>query len=302
MGGAVRRHLGHLPPGRAAPLADDRRPPRARAPRRTRCACRSLCRRASRSSSSSSRSRCAPSSRTSSAPARCTGLRRRRRSPTPRATSPAATLAGHGWFGLYGGLVLFESRLALLLPGRRRGRAWRPGRPPSRWGSPPRRSSRCSSCRPCSCATRAATAARPALGGRARARAPRPVPARGGRVRAGGRRDPARRADAAQRRRADRARHVGRAPGRRRLQRAADHARPAAALPGGPTSLLPHLAGLEATRGRRRVRARRCGTTMLAIAAFAARRGARAAARSARGPWSSALRLGLRLRARRAGR
>ena len=56
--------------------------------------------------------------------------------------------AGHQWFGLYGGLVLFESRLALLLPARRRGRASRRGADGGgdRHRSP-RRSPRCSSCR-----------------------------------------------------------------------------------------------------------------------------------------------------------
>ena len=59
----------------------------------------------------------------------------------------------------------------------------------------------------------------------------------------------------------------GRARGHR-LQRAADHARAAAALPGVQTSLLPHLAGLEATEGGDAF-GRAIRITILAIAGFA---------------------------------
>lgn len=77
-------------------------------------------------------------------------------------------------------------------------------------------------------------------------------------------RDSTRRADAAQ---------CGRPPGAERggadLQRAADRARTAAAVPGDSDLAPPHLAGLEATEGREAF-ARAIRQTVLAISGFAA--------------------------------
>ena len=80
-------------------------------------------------------------------------------------------VAGHQWFGLYGGLVLFESVSRFLLPRRRRRRASRRARRRSPWASPPRRSRRCSSSRGRSRGASAATARSSPVGRCARAAA-----------------------------------------------------------------------------------------------------------------------------------
>ena len=111
MVGAVRRHLDHLPAGRAAAVAHDRRPPRARPDRRP------------------------PAARAADGPGRASRslflvVALALRGPIEDAFDGSATLywvfvgatlayaasyfargylAGHQWFGLYGGLVLFES-------------------------------------------------------------------------------------------------------------------------------------------------------------------------------------------------
>ena len=110
MGGAVRRHLGHLPAGRAAAVAHDRRPPRARATTAaTRCAIPLLVQ--------------------AGFAAAFLVVALALRGPIEDAFDSATLywifvgatlayaasyfargyLAGHQWFGLYGGLVLFES-------------------------------------------------------------------------------------------------------------------------------------------------------------------------------------------------
>ena len=109
-------------------------------------------------------------------------------------------LAGHQWFGLYGGLVFMEATLAAAVRARGGDRDRRRARPRWRWAWRRRRSCRSSSCRSAFARRPQATARR----GRARRGGARPRPRRALRGRRAG--DHARRADAAQRRRADRRR------------------------------------------------------------------------------------------------
>ena len=201
--GAVRDRLGDLPADRAAALAHDRRPPRARPRGRPPAAHAAADPGGLRARASwSSRWCCAGRSRTtcSTARRRSTGSSSSPCSPTRRATSRAA-----GWPGTSGSRstagscswrraarLLFALAVAVGIargPDRRSRSAWRR-----------RRSSRSSSCRGRS------RAGRPRGERAARRRGRRSGSARGGRFarrRAG---DHGRRADAAQRRRADRRR------------------------------------------------------------------------------------------------
>ena len=201
---------------------------------------------------------------------------------------------------LYGGLVLFESisRFCSRSPSRS---GSPPARPRWRWASRPRRSPRWSWSR----ARRAP-----------RGQRPRRRPARGGRARARPRRP-----DAARRRRLRAARSPAIQLAEQTLLNAAVlivDGTSGAAVAGvvfnalliarAPlqlfqavqTSLLPHLAGLEATRGQRRVRPR--DPRRRARDRRLRRRGrARPARHRARGSWSIVFGDGLRLRPRRPG-
>ena len=195
-------------------------------------------------------------------------LRRRRRPPTRRRYFARGYFAGHQWFGLYGGLVLFESLSRFAFPvavavGLASGQT----------------------------AVALGIVAAPLASllvvpwaimrhaGRGRRRTGRGRPggaddARGRGLRAVGRGDPARRADAAQRRRAHGERDGDHRAGGHRLQRAADHPRAAAALPVGAD-----LAAAAPRRRSRRPRAARRSTA----------RSARRCSRSRRSParWRS---------------
>ena len=175
--GAVRDRVGHLPADRAAAVAHDRRPARARPraghPLRTPL----LIQAASRSvpGRRAGAARAARGRRSSTARRRSTGSWSRAVLFYAASYFARGWLAGHQWFGLYGGLVFMEacSRCLFALAvavgiaqGRRRSRsAWRR-----------RRSCRSSSCRGRS---RPRPARRRAERGRGGARA-----ARGGRLRA----------------------------------------------------------------------------------------------------------------------
>ena len=110
--GHVHHGLGPLPAGRAAALADDRRPRRARA-RRAPSTCGSRRRSSSRSASCSRspRSLCAARSRTTSSTATRTLYWVLIVGVLAYAVSYFARgfLAGHHRFGLYGGLVMLEA-------------------------------------------------------------------------------------------------------------------------------------------------------------------------------------------------
>ena len=115
MVGAVRDRLGDLPADRAAALAHDRRPPRARPRARPPAAhaadpAGALRARVPRRS----RSRCAGRSRTTCSTARATLYWILVVAVLAYAASYFARgwLAGHQWFGLYGGLVFLEATRA----------------------------------------------------------------------------------------------------------------------------------------------------------------------------------------------
>ena len=291
--GAVRRHLGHLPAGRAAAVADDRRRAGARASARHPLRTPALIQLASRRRSSSWRWRCAGRSRTSCSTARrrCTG------------SSSSATLA-------YARQLLrprLVRRPPVVRPLRRAG-AVRVGSRfcfplavavgiacgPDRGGAGHRRRA-------------GRLAARRAAGRSRRGEAPATrAAAEARRLREGGG-FAARRSPAIQLAEqtllnaavliADVAARTPRC--RRRLQRAADRARAAAALPGVQTSLLPHLAGRRRPRAPRpRARDPRDGPGDRGVRR---RGGGRRCCRSGRGSMDVAVRRGLRLRPRRPG-
>ena len=280
MVGAVRHRLGALPADRAAALAHDRRPPRARARarppaahaaadpgrlrarlpgRRARAAAgrsRTGCSTARRRSTGSSSSRCWPTRRATS-----------RAAGSPGTSGSASTAGSCSWrrrsrllFALAVAVGIAEGQTAVAL-----GMAAAPF---------------------VSLVVVPLAFARAARPRGARRRAPRATssasPAAGASRRGAG--DHARRADAAQRGRADhRPDGRGRGRGRLRVQRAADRARAAAALPGRP-GLAPPPPRRAWRRARGRAEARRAvRITVLAIAGFAL---AVAAGLLVLGPWA----------------
>ena len=150
VGGPVRRHLGHLPAGRAAAVAHDRRAPRARPDRRppaARAAARSRPRSRSRFLVVALALRGPIEDASSTARRRCTGSSSRATLAYAASYFARGYLAGHQWFGLYGGLVLFESVSRFCFPlAVAVGHRQRPVRGRARHRSP-RRWPRCSSCR-----------------------------------------------------------------------------------------------------------------------------------------------------------
>ena len=139
VGGAVRRHLGHLPPGRAAAVAHDRRPARARPSRPAPAAdpaarAGGLRGRLPRRRPGAARAR----SRTPSTRRRSTGSSSARRWPTPPATSPAATWPATS--GSRSTAASCSSSRCRASASRSRSRSASPtGSRPSRWASSPRR-------------------------------------------------------------------------------------------------------------------------------------------------------------------